>query len=118
MELPSNFENMFKGIYGWTTSGDKAVAPVHKFPREVKERADYFAEMAEDGLTFLGVVECIFAEEKPTDYDLGATKPWLPMTETFTEWVGYLHNMAQMEMIVYLLYGYSGSVGAEEVVND
>ena len=32
-------------------------------------------------MTFMGAMECIFADEKPTDYDLGATKGWLPKSK-------------------------------------
>lgn len=115
MEGFEDFQNMLNGIYGWTTDGHEAVPPIHDFPPEVKERADYFADLADDGVTFLGILECIFSDEKPEGYDLGASKPWLPMTEGFKEWVGVLHSLAQMEMVVYLLYGKSESMEVEEV---
>lgn len=115
MEGFEDFQNMFNGIYCWTTNGHEAVPPIHALPIEVKERADYFADLADDGLTFLGVLDCIFSEEKPEGYDLGASKPWLPMTEGFKEWVGVLLSLAQMEMAVYLLYGKTDSVETKEV---
>jgi hypothetical protein len=36
------------GVYKWTTKDGKVVPPVHRFPKEVKERIDYFWEMTED----------------------------------------------------------------------
>ncbi|VKV51420.1 gp24 [Streptococcus pneumoniae] len=73
-------------------------------PQVVKDRADYFWEMAEDGMTFMGAMECIFADEKPTDYDLGATKGWLPKSKEFDDWVGYSPSMARVIIAVYLIY--------------
>ncbi|MCU0082463.1 hypothetical protein [Streptococcus danieliae] len=112
-ELTKIFEPKFNGIYGWTTNGHEAVPPIHDFPIEVKERVDYFADLTDDGLTFLGILDCIFSEEKTEGYDFGASKPWLPMTEGFKEWVNCLHSLAQMEVAVYLLYGHSESVEVE-----
>lgn len=96
---------MFNGIYGWTVEADKIIAPTHDFPDAVTERVAYFREMAGDGLTFLGVMECIFANKKPDSYDLGATKDWLPMSQEFKDWVGCTNNLAQVEIAVYIIYG-------------
>ncbi|MCH1645068.1 hypothetical protein [Streptococcus suis] len=98
-------DKMFNGIYGWTVKADEIIAPTHDLPDAVKERVAYFREMAEDGMTFLGVMECIFANEKPDSYDFGATKDWLPMSQEFKDWVGYANSMAQMEIAVYMIYG-------------
>ncbi|HET1550912.1 TPA: hypothetical protein VQP82_001475, partial [Streptococcus pneumoniae] len=61
-------------VYNWTVEDGKPQPPKQNLPQAVKDRADYFWEMAEDGMTFMGAMECIFADEKPTDYDLGSTK--------------------------------------------
>ena len=61
--------------------------------------------MAEDSMTFMGAMECIFADEKPTDYDLGATKGWLPKSKEFVIGIGYSPSMAQIVIAVYLIYG-------------
>lgn len=53
----------------------------------------------------LGALECIFADEKPKDYDWGATKDWLPKSKEFDDWVNFAIGMAQMEIAVYLIYG-------------
>ena len=93
------------GVYGWSVEDGKPKPPKQDLPQAVKDRADYFWEMAEDGMTFTGVMECIFADEKPTDYDLGATKGWLPKSKEFDDWVGYSPSMAQVVIAVYLIYG-------------
>ncbi|HFI0406046.1 TPA: hypothetical protein ACGOYB_002179, partial [Streptococcus suis] len=106
-------KKMLNGIYGWTVEADEIIAPTHDFPDAVKERVAYFREMAEDGMTFLGVMECIFADKKPDSYDFGATKDWLPMSREFKDWVGYANSVAQMEIAVYMIYGVR-----KEVLND
>jgi gp24 len=92
-------------VYNWTVEDGKPKPPKQDLPLAVKDRADYFWEMAEDGMTFIGVMECIFADEKPTDYDLGATKDWLPKSKEFDDWVGYSPGMSQVVIAVYLIYG-------------
>lgn len=60
------------GIYAWNVKEGKVEPPKHTFPKAVKDRADYFAEMFEDGMTLVGCLDCIFSNEKPDDYDWGA----------------------------------------------
>ncbi|CKA12178.1 gp24 [Streptococcus pneumoniae] len=91
-------------VYNWTVEDGKPQPPKQDLPQAVKDRADYFWEMAEDGMTFMGAMECIFADEKPTDYDLGATKGWLPKSKEFDDWIGYSPSMAQVVIAVYLIY--------------
>lgn len=93
------------GVYGWSVEDGKPKPPKQDLPQAVKDRAGYFWEMAEDGMTFIGVMDCIFADEKPTDYDLGATKDWLPKSKEFDDWIGYAPSMAQVVIAVYLIYG-------------
>ncbi|HET2717226.1 TPA: hypothetical protein VQ610_002263, partial [Streptococcus pneumoniae] len=38
------------------------------------------------------------------DYDLGATKGWLPKSKEFDDWVGYSPSMSQLVIAVYLIY--------------
>lgn len=92
-------------VYNWTVEDGKPKPPKQYLPQAVRDRADYFWEMAEDGMTFMGAMECIFADEKPTDYDLGATKGWLPKSKEFDDWIGYAPSMAQVVIAVYLIYG-------------
>lgn len=83
----------------------KPKPPKQDFPQVVKNRADYFWEMSEDGMTFMGAMECIFADEKPTYYDWFADKDWLPRTKDFDDWADQSLSMAQLVIAVYLIYG-------------
>ena len=74
-------------VYNWTVEDGNPKPPKQDLPQAVKDRADYFWDMAEDGMTFMGAMECIFADEKPTDYDWGATKGWLPKSKEFDDWI-------------------------------
>ena len=40
--------------YNWTVEDGKPKPPKQDLPQAVKDRADYFWEMAEDGMTFMG----------------------------------------------------------------
>ena len=51
MDMFEHAKTVVDGVYKWTVKDDKVEPPVHKFPKEVKERIDYFWEMAEDGMT-------------------------------------------------------------------
>ncbi|HFH7908520.1 TPA: hypothetical protein ACGM8P_001182 [Streptococcus agalactiae] len=100
-----DFEDKIKGVYGWTIKDGKVNPPKHNLPKSVKERADYFWEMTEHGLTFLGALDYIFMDEKPKGYDTFATKEWLEKTKELNEWFHNSPNMAQAEIAIYLLYG-------------
>lgn len=102
-----NIKQKMNGIYGWSAKDGRIDPPTHRFPKFVKDRADYFAEMMEDGLTFLGCLECIFSDEKPKYYDFGATKDWLPKSKAFEEWengIGTEMTFSHQEMAIYLLF--------------
>lgn len=100
-----DFKKMFDGVYGWTVEAGKPTPPKQDLPQFVKDRADYFWEMAEDGLTLLGAMECIFSNEKPKEYDWFASKDWLPKTKEFDDWADQSLSMAQFVIAVYLIYG-------------
>ncbi|EHE14426.1 gp24 domain protein [Streptococcus pneumoniae GA41277] len=105
LEDDGRVKEKVNAVYNWTVEDGKPQPPQQDLPQAVKDRADYFWEMAEDGMTFMGAMECIFADEKPTDYDLGATKGWLPKSKEFDDWVGYSPGMSQVVIAVYLIYG-------------
>lgn len=92
------------GIYAWNVKDGKVEPPKHTFPKAVKDRADYFAEMLRDGMTFLGCLDCIFSNKKPVDYDWGASKDWLPKSKEFKEWESQGSGLAQCEIAIYLLF--------------
>ncbi|HEM3180829.1 hypothetical protein [Streptococcus suis] len=105
--MTDDLKQKMDGIYGWSVDGDKIQPPTHRFPKAVKDRADYFSEMMEDGLTFLGCLEFIFSDEKPKHYDFGATKDWLPKSKEFEEWehgIGTTMTFSHQEMVIYLLF--------------
>ncbi|KXT82001.1 Phage protein [Streptococcus oralis] len=103
--MMEDFKEKVNGVYGWSIENGKLKPPKQVLPQAVKDRADYFWEMSEDGMTFMGAMECIFADEEPEDYDWGATKDWLPKSKEFDEWVGYQLGLAQLVIAVYLIYG-------------
>ena len=103
--MMEDLKKKVNGVYGWSVEDGKPKPPKQDLPQAVKDRADYFWEMTEDGMTFMGAMECIFADEKPKDYDLGATKDWLPKSKEFDDWVGYAPSMSQLVIAVYLIYG-------------
>lgn len=98
------FANKVKGTFGWSVEDGNPIPPVHTFPKTVKERVDYFIDMMEDGLTFLGCLTFVFSDEKPEDYDFGATKDWLPKSEEFKEWEQLGWNLSQSEIAMYILF--------------
>ena len=108
-KMMEDLKQKVNAVYNWTVEDGKPKPPKQDLPQAVKDRVDYFLEMAEDGMTFMGAMECIFADEKPTDYDLGATKGWLPKSKEFDDWVGYAPSMSQLVIAVYLIY-----VGSED----
>ncbi|VLY52645.1 gp24 [Streptococcus pneumoniae] len=105
-------------VYNWTVEDGKPKPPKQDLPQAVKERVDYFWEMAEDGMTFIGAMECIFADEKPTDYDLGATKDWLPKSKEFDDWIGYSPSMAQVVIAEQKKLGHTLSYSIDASMSD
>lgn len=100
-----DFKKMFDGVYGWYVENGKPKPPKQVLPQAVKDRVDYFWEMAEDGLTLLGAMECIFAYKKPEYYDWFTDKRWLPRSKEFDDWTDQSLSMAQFVIAVYLIYG-------------
>ena len=64
--MMEDLKQKVNAVYNWTVEDGKPKPPHQDLPQAVKDRADYFWEMAEDGMTFIGAMECIFADEKPT----------------------------------------------------
>nr|DAK67831.1 MAG TPA: hypothetical protein [Caudoviricetes sp.] len=103
--MTDNFNKMIDAIYGWSIENGEIKAPKPDLPKEVTERVDYFLEMIEDGLTLLGLLDFIFSDKKPADYDFGASKDWLPKSKEFDEWVGIFSSLAQMAIATYIIFG-------------
>ncbi len=77
-------------MHNWTVEDRKPKPPKQIYHRAVKDRADQPQEMAEDGMTFMGAIGCIFTLMKSLrDYDLGAAKDDCQKSKEFDDWVGY-----------------------------
>ncbi|MGP2465540.1 hypothetical protein [Lactiplantibacillus plantarum] len=62
--VATHFAKMTKSIYGWSVKDGKCVPPKIIFPKPVVERIEYFAAEMENGLTFQGALEFIFAGDE------------------------------------------------------
>lgn len=85
-------------------------APKIELPECVKERIRFFGKYAEDGLSFLGCLELIMAEDEEKakhDFGIGAYEDYLPASKEFKQWRDdiALRNLHQMEIAVALIYG-------------
>ncbi|MDV9114977.1 hypothetical protein [Lactiplantibacillus plantarum] len=63
-DTDTHFAKLTKSIYGWSVKDGKCVPPKIIFPKPVVERIEYFAEEMENGLTFQGALEYIFARNE------------------------------------------------------
>ncbi|HEM3427620.1 TPA: hypothetical protein U1B15_000197 [Streptococcus suis] len=55
--MTDDLKQKMDGIYGWSVDGDKIQPPIHRFPKAVKDRADYFAEKTESNIIQLNLKE-------------------------------------------------------------
>lgn len=100
-------------IYKFEIKNGNAMPPEPKLPDCVVERLNFFMPMREEGMTFLGILNCVLAideEQAKKDYSFGAVEDWLPVTDEFRKWrddypASVYH---QMEIAVAILYGYVG----------
>ncbi|HEU6533831.1 TPA: hypothetical protein VV252_001855 [Streptococcus pneumoniae] len=51
--MMEDLKQKVNAVYNWTVEDGKPKPPKQDLPQAVKDRADYFWEMAEDGMTFL-----------------------------------------------------------------
>lgn len=89
------------------------IPPDVKLPKFVVERLNYFYPLQEEGLTFMGVLEMVLAndeEQAKKDFLFGAFDEWLPVSDEFKKWRDDypLSKFHQMEIAVAILYGYVG----------
>jgi len=78
------FDPLLKSVYGWSVKDGKCVPPKIIFPKPVADRIEYFAEEMENGLTFQGALEFIFAgDEKKCKEDCEQFMDWLPVSDGF-----------------------------------
>lgn len=106
MEIIS-VEEAIKNIYGWIIDKDKVVPPKMDLPSCVKERIKWAIPEEENGLTFIGTMQSIFAyDEKKAkrDWNMGAAAEWLSVSDDFIQWRDKT-PLAELQIAVELIYG-------------
>lgn len=109
-KLLKAMNNIFKFTIIDDDGKNKVQAPQMDLPESVKERIKFFGKYSEDGLSFLGCIDLILAEDEEKckkDFEIGAYEEYLPATEEFKQWRDEpgLHSLHQMEIAVALMYG-------------
>ncbi|KOE73496.1 hypothetical protein AB662_02290 [Lactiplantibacillus plantarum] len=106
--MSDHFEKLAKSIYGWSVKDGKCVPPKITFPKPVVERIEYFSEEIENGLTFQGALEFIFAgDEKRCKEECEQFMDWLPVSDGFREWLDgdFLYSFKEEQIMLALIYG-------------
>lgn len=113
--MDKDIKKAMDNIYGFEVVEENGVnkvrTPRMDLPQAVKERIKFFAKYREDGMTFLGCLNIIMAEEDELelkeDFAIGATEDYLPASEEFKQWRDEfgLTNIQAMEIAVALIYG-------------
>lgn len=109
-KLLKALNNIFKFTIIEKDGKNRVQAPQMDLPETVKERIKFFGKYSEDGLSFLGCIDLILAEDEEKskkDFEIGAYEEYLPATEEFKQWRDEpgLHSLHQMEIAVALMYG-------------
>nr|DAJ11194.1 MAG TPA: hypothetical protein [Caudoviricetes sp.] len=117
-KLTKAMNNIFKFTIIDDDGKNKVQAPQMDLPKSVRERIKFFGKYAEDGLSFLGCINLILAEDEEQckkDFEIGAYEEYLPATEEFKQWRDEpsLHSLHQMEIAVALMYGIGEEQGEE-----
>lgn len=101
-------EKSIQNVYGWTVYDGEAKPPEMIMPQCAKDRIAHFWEFQEYGLSFLGCLKFILAddeEECEKEFELGIGDDWLPPSDEFKLWRNRLLIMRELEVAAYLLYG-------------
>lgn len=102
------FDPLLKSVYGWSVKDGKCVPPKIIFPKPVADRIEYFAEEMENGLTFQGALEYIFArDEEKCKEDCEQFMDWLPVSDGFKKWSDdyFSYNYKEAQVMLALIYG-------------
>lgn len=102
------FDPLLKSIYGWSVKDGKCVPPKIIFPKPVADRIEYFSEEIENGLTFQGALEYIFArDEEKCKEDCEQFMDWLPVSDGFKKWRDdyFSYNFKEEQVMLALIYG-------------
>jgi hypothetical protein len=119
-ELKKALNNIYKFTIIEEDGKNKVQPPQMELPESVKERIKFFGKYSEDGLSFLGCINLIMAEDEEEckkDFEIGAYEDYLPATQEFKQWRDepILHSLHQIEIAVALIYGLgSKESGADE----
>lgn len=95
-------------VFGFEIIEGKIRPPKYQLPILVKERIKYIGEESENGMTFLGCMNCIMAydeEQSKKDFILGASKEWLPLNKEVKQWFDETGTPGEMLVALELLYG-------------
>ena len=106
--VATHFAKMTKSIYGWSVKDGKCVPPKIIFPKPVVERIEYFAEEMENGLTFQGALEYIFARnEEHCKEECEQVMDWLPVSDGFKKWSDdyFSYSFKEAQVMLALIYG-------------
>lgn len=100
-------------IYKIEVKDGEAKLPRPKLPDCAVERLNYSMPMLEDGMTFLGILNCVLAEDEEKvkkDFSMGAMDEWMPVTDEFKKWRDDypMSRYHQMEIAVAIIYGFEG----------
>lgn len=97
-----------KAVFGFEIVDGKVAPPKYDLPKCMKERIAYIGSESENGMSFLGCINCIFAydeEESKKDFQLGASKEWLPVSQEVRKWIDETGTPGEMLVALELLYG-------------
>lgn len=76
-------------------------------PKCVRERIDWAANIEEDsGLSYIGALRAVLAEESDTEIREELSFDWLPVTKEFIDWRDTVaFSIKQMQIAAELIYG-------------
>lgn len=109
-QISTAMNNVYKFTIFEENGKNRVRAPKMDLPECVKERIKFFGKYSEDGLSFLGCMDLIMAEDEDKakkEFEIGAYEDYLPASEEFKQWRDEiaLRNLHQMEIAVALIYG-------------
>lgn len=109
-QIETSMNNIYKFTIVEENGKNKVHTPKMDLPECVKERIKFFGKYAEDGLSFLGCIELIMAEDEAKlkkDFEIGSYEDYLPASKEFKQWRDEIasRSLHQMEIAVALIYG-------------
>ena len=108
------FTEAMSNVYGWKVveeDGKQLCKLDIQLPDFVQKRIEYFILEAENGATFIGVLNWILengdVEKLKEEFEYGSSRQYLPASDEFKAWINEfgLMNIRQQEIAVALIYG-------------